>query len=378
MRTLQFRVLTVVIVLASSSAAQAGLYIPDEVKLLEGKTDIWPLPQSPFRDFHASTFASFRNIVADSAEGIPLPPRPAYLSRVAQLEAKRQKEDLTVRESIELGGCYLRLLKREEAIGILESARAREPKNALVLANLALANQMLDLYDRAINYEEQALANWPATQEGFSQEQWQWFRRVEKYQLLLMRLRHREALRDTRKTFEDVDALFPNFTFQGNKDDFAAGPAGPGQWGAELPPDAPRIVEQLLIWLPLDNRLYWLLGEVLNAQGKVTDAATVLDDLVAKRKYAPPGDLVHKHWRVLREVKSPVGEATTFEQASSSPAPDSPAQSGASNWLPNWRHILVGFLAGIIITVLVQMQWREYTRRRQTKTIVRTPDGDSS
>jgi tetratricopeptide (TPR) repeat protein len=354
------------------------LYIPDEVKLLEGKTEVWPPPQSPFRDFHASTFASFRNIVADSAEGIPLPPRPAYLSRVAQLEAKRQQEDLTVRECIELGGCYLRLLKREEAIGVLESARAREPKNALVLANLALANQMLDLYDRAINYEEQALANWPATQEGFSPEQWQWFQRVEKYQLLLMRLRHREALRDTRKTFEDVDALFPNFTFQGNKDDYGPGPAGPGQWGAELPPDAPRIVEQLLIWLPLDNRLYWLLGEVLNAQGKVADAATVLDDLVAKRKYAPPGDLVHKHWRVLREAKSPGGEATTFEQASSSPAADSPAQSGDSNWLPNWRHILVGFVAGIIITVLVQMQWREYTRRRQTKTSVRTSNGDSS
>ncbi len=116
----------------------------------------------------------------------------------------------------------------------------------------------------------------------------------------------------------------------------------------------------------------------MNAQGKVTDAATVLDDLVAKRKYAPPGDLVHKHWRVLREAKSPGGEATPFEQASSPATPDSPAQSGDSNWLPNWRHILVGFVAGIIITVLVQMQWREYTRRRQTKITVRTPDGDSS
>jgi hypothetical protein len=190
-----------------------------------------------------------------------------------------------------------------------------------------------------------------------------------------MRLRHRETLRDARKSFEDVDALFPNFTFQGNKDDYAAGPAGPGQWGAEFPADAPRIVEQLLIWLPLDNRLYWLLGEVLNAQGKVADAATVLDDLVAKRKYAPPGDFVHKHWRVLREAKTTGGDATTLEQPSASA--DSTAQSGESNWLPNWRHVLVGFVAGIIVTGLIQMQWREYSRRRQTKVPTRTPDGAS-
>src|SRR5947209_10844226 len=147
MRVLPVWILAALAISVASSTALAGLYIPGETKILDGSTDVWPPPQAPFRDFHNSTLSSFRNIVADSAEGVPLPPRPAYLNRVSQLETKKQKGELTVSESIELGGCCLRLFKREEAIGILESARAREPKNALVLANLALANQMLELYD---------------------------------------------------------------------------------------------------------------------------------------------------------------------------------------------------------------------------------------
>src|SRR5262249_9699783 len=36
---------------------------------------------------------------------------------------------------------------------------------------------------------------------------------------------------------------------------------------AKLPPDALDIVQQLLVWLPDDLRLYWLLGELYNARG---------------------------------------------------------------------------------------------------------------
>jgi hypothetical protein len=33
--------------------------------------------------------------------------------------------------------------------------------------------------------------------------------------------------------------------------------------------------------------------------------------------------------------------------------------------LPDWRHITVGFVAGMVVMLLVQMQWREIRRRRQ-------------
>ena len=42
-------------------------------------------------------------------------------------------------------------------------------------------------------------------------------------------------------------------------------------WG-DLPPDGYQIVAQLLVWSPNDDRLYWQLGELLNAMGSVQDA----------------------------------------------------------------------------------------------------------
>lgn len=264
-------------------------------------------------------------------------------------------------ESITLGGLLLRLNRREEAVAVLESARQREPQNFMVLANLALANQLLDFYDRALQYEEEALAHWPAKAAGYPDEQWQWFRRVEKYHWQLLRLRQREKARGAPRTLEDVDGLFANFSFASNREEYGPGPAGPGQWSAELPADAPRIVEQLLIWMPLDNRLYWLLGEVLNAQGQVASAATVLDDLVAKKNYAPPGDLVRKHWRVLREAAPPPAADVLVEAPAPAPQP------AKVDWLPDWRTLLVGFVTGALVALLLQMQWREFQRRRRAK-----------
>ena len=70
----------------------------------------------------------------------------------------------------------------------------------------------------------------------------------------------------------------------------------------KLPPDAIAIVQQLLIWLPGDARLYWLLGELLNAEGDVSSAATVFDECLWTRRYDSP--LLREHRQVVQQANA--------------------------------------------------------------------------
>jgi hypothetical protein len=162
-----------------------------------------------------------------------------------------------------------------------------------------------------------------------------------------------------------VDNLFPKFRMQNIKEPYLAGQISPERW-AELPGDAIPIVQQLLIWMPHDNRLYWLLGELLNARGDPADAKDVLDDLVFGRRYTPT-DLLRKHLRILQETKPTQPELAPDPGPIAESQPTSAQNSTSGNWLPDWRHVLVGFVVGVIVTVLFQMQWREISRRRQLK-----------
>lgn len=66
-----------------------------------------------------------------------------------------------------------------------------------------------------------------------------------------------------------------------------------------LPADAPAIVQQLVLWLPSDNRLFWLLGELYNAQGELEVAARIFDQCADSRGYRPP--LLAEHRRRIKE-----------------------------------------------------------------------------
>jgi len=54
---------------------------------------------------------------------------------------------------------------------------------------------------------------------------------------------------------------------------------------AKLPPDAIAIVQQLLFWFPTDPRLYWLLAELYAADGKIDEAAAILDECAWGRQF---------------------------------------------------------------------------------------------
>jgi tetratricopeptide (TPR) repeat protein len=246
---------SLLLILFLTGVLRAGLYFPGEAKLLESKASLWPVPQS-FREFQP-TIGDLRTVASEKPGNPTI--KELYVNRAKDLQSKLAT--LTPLERVELGACLLRLNKPDQAIEVLRPAVSKDATGFMALANLAVAYQALEIYDRAIDSEEQALSQWPdSPPKGFSKEQWAWYRRVEKYHLLLLKLRQREKLQDARRPATDVDALFFRFEFRGDRRPYRPGPLGPDHWFAEAPADAVAIVKQLLVWLPLDNRLYWLLG----------------------------------------------------------------------------------------------------------------------
>jgi hypothetical protein len=75
----------------------------------------------------------------------------------------------------------------------------------------------------------------------------------------------------------------------------------------KLPPDALAIVQQLVLWHPQDARLYWLLGELYNADGDVGTAANILEACTFAMGYTNP--TVIEHRRVLKPAAEAMAKA---------------------------------------------------------------------
>jgi hypothetical protein len=169
----------------------------------------------------------------------------------------------------------------------------------------------------------------------------------------------------------------------------------------------------LVLWLPFDDRLYWLLGEMLNAEGNIESAAAVMDELVNARRFSTARELVdHRRvvvqaWRQLQpaatvlngiegaSVKeqllwavaprpgpmmagaggafSEMGWAVALDHlsrngaypapASSPTVPSKTSTSPAPSALPDWRTLVVGMVVGAVLALLFSFQWRQARQR---------------
>ncbi len=198
---------------------------------------------------------------AEAMKDLRAADRTNYL---ANLVAKRDRLEAIPPDArsnadrINLGACCIRLGRYNDAVQVLGAADQRD---FMVLANLAAAYDGMKELDRAVGYEEQALDAWPSSQPGWDAQQLYWYHRAETYYLKLLRLRLRESLANPSvKSWDRMDALF-------DRPRSAGGPYEPNMppwrlWG-DLPPDAAKIVAQLLVWSPNDDRLYWQAGRIV-------------------------------------------------------------------------------------------------------------------
>jgi hypothetical protein len=209
-------------------------------------------------------------------------------------------------------------------------------------------------------------------------------RRAEQYYLKLLRGRQREALRS--QPIETVDPLFTSdagpirfaarFEPQKDKDgkEKKVGVFEPGKLDvderAKLPEgqvdQALAIVQQLLIWLPLDTRLYWQLGELYAVRGQPGDlraARKIFDELVWDMNVSY-GDLKERR-AVLNQLEIPEDNDRTLPPNFLDPKPASDDDRPAAVF--DWRTLLTGFGAGLFFALFGYWQLREIRRRRQAR-----------
>jgi len=324
--------------------ARAGLYFP-------GKAAPWPLPT------YSDQFLRLLNTVRD---------RAAALENAERLENQRKKGALSINESIALGGYYILARdKTDRALAVLTEALPREPKNFMLLANLANAYQLMREYPRAADYQRQVLRNWPARLEGWNAEQLWWYHRVETYTLNLLRLRERERLLN--KPDNTIDELFPVASFNDPAAAYRAGEIALATRN-RLAPDVLPLVEQMLLWMPYDNRLYWFYGELLNARGDVRAvraAYHIFDTLINTERF--DSQVLMKHRRILRAaIESDPRfkkQEEKAEVAESFPVSATTGDTGQKGWMPDWRQLGVGFGSGLLVGVLLLLQIRQLRRR---------------
>ncbi len=340
------------------SPVQAGLYLP--AVPIQGPEispqGVKPLPFSLFR----------RDVLEDLLRiGNPQPPESAvrqqFLKGRDELQAKLRRGPLSQEDQVNLSGYLIRLRQFQEAIDLLTPMATRECRNFMIFSNLATAEQQAGHVERAISHLEQAQDVWPSQWPGLTPEQLRWFQEVERYELRLLRQRWAETRR-LGKPSASLDDLFVKDSkpvrYVGDSGQYEAGKIAPIERD-KLPADTLAILQQLLIWLPDDARLYWQMGEVLNALGEVSSAATVFDDCVWRRR------LDDLELRQHRQIVAEAAQAKSQESATEMADVDSPGPTSSTAWLPDRNKLwTVGSVFVMIVVVMIYFQIREFRRRR--------------
>lgn len=305
---------------------------------------------------------------------------------------------------------------------------------AVTYHTLAVLDQDVNRLEEAILTQRKALKAWPASWLGLTREQLAFYRRVERLQLRLLEARFREQKKNDGKTlaWQAVDDIFPGVRFVGPSGEYEAGSIALAVVD-ELPPDAPWLVRELMMAYPTDIRLYWLFAELLNARGQVEDALEITNDLVnanqasgvrelmAHRRVLkeradllrdlrasalfqtealPPLTVANLFWSLAPRAPLPGAGAAAAEAGwwattaaieelqrqerigrkvevappdlpTADAAPGGPPSRGA--WLPDWRPLVVGFVAGAVVALVARLQWREWQRGRQPAPTQRRP-----
>ncbi|MGE3809839.1 MAG: tetratricopeptide repeat protein, partial [Gemmataceae bacterium] len=387
--------LTTIVLLCVGPPARAGLYFTDTS---EPQPLTPPLNLEKFRYDYLAYYAASQSVN-------PTELRRHYLEKISELE-RRDPSTLTLNDRINLGAYYLRLdptpEMAEKAVQALSPAEAEGRQNFQFLANLALAHHRAQRLDRAVALQQQVIDNFPDSWTGYSTKGLGWLRKCEEAYLKLLQLRYQESLRPGKPGEESVDALFPRVRFAGPEGQYSVGRIDPAQW-ARLPGDAGLIVQQLLLWDPSDARLYWLLGELFNANGEVVPAYGVMNDLVDARRYSPRELREHRQrllsainmaresapnrsleclaWSLLPRTATLapgagallIETAPALQMANQSANPNEKSEDPGGQtarkpevaWLPDWRTVTVSLLAVAAFALLLVLQMLEMRRRRR-------------
>ncbi len=286
---------------------------------------------------------------------------------------------------LDISAYFIRLGQSDKVISLLR--RDKLGLNFLLYANLGTALQMRGQYGDAVSMFSLAQPLWKdwsdlspehkllVQQMGWKKKHYEWFRQVEEYHYKLILQRWKQQKAGQKQL--TLDNLFGEpgdpIQFVGEDGNYQAGQIKEAEF-ERLPDEALQIVQQLLLWLPNDDPLYWKLAELLNAQAtplkkpqakfsKVAEAAQILNIFKDQDKSTPE---MRDHLRVLskwvEENRPKQDLGTDFNLDDNNK--DSPP---TADFLPAWQTFSIGFGTGVIVALLGYWQIREFVRPKKRR-----------
>ena len=368
----------IAILLSATAPLRAGVYNTTDDEASIALTPI-------FQNFQKS-LGDLRSIGADQVD-VDNPLRKRYFL-MESLAGRAPPISLTLEQKLNYSAVLIRRRRSQDAIEFLQPLTRQHPEIFLFDCHLALAywtsgQPGYDLRGYETLNEVISRKTWPVdfadlseAQREFVLKNMHWSedpyypnRRFETYLLKLMKSRLKER-KD--RPFDKVDPLFDDgaaepkiVAYVNDKGEFEPGKIGAAEKKL-LPPDAREIVQQLLLWMPHDRRLYWQLGEIYNAQGdprSIKAARSIFDELVYLDKLRVPE--VEKRRQILNDLKlpdeAPVSEDEMNERIA---AAEKKARPTIAPGLSP-RAIAVTFASGLAVGIFALWQFQELRRRRK-------------
>lgn len=288
--------------------------------------------------------------------------REPFLKRIAE---RKKIARPAAPEAAALAADLYRVGRLDEALNLLKSLRRPDYFAFATLGHIRAARG--EWADALATYEDQRDTKMPAGVKGLTKPQRDWWERLDaEYVPHFYRTRKDEEearLRLTpaeREKAAETEAPLPLFPLPGEGEPRAAvrfvnekGEYQPGVIAAaekaKLPPDAIAVVQQLLLWMPTDTRLYWLLGELYAASGDVVVASQILDDCTWGRQYGNRAVLMAHRQALMAAAKAAPTPATPEDAPLGQP--DAPADAPGGDPAPpiSMQTVLIYFgVVGLI------------------------------
>lgn len=309
---------------------------------------------------------------------------------------KSNPELPTLEDKLNYSAVLMRRGRADEAIELLVPLSRQEPDNLIVQSHFATAhflstNEGFKASAAGLMFE--CLRVWPDSWDKLPASQKRYLSRMgwegaydqnRKYEVYLHKL-----MKIRKNAAPGEIAIDPLFTDKDGKpvryDLFEVGKL-PATEKKKLPGDAIEIVEQLLVWLPNDLRLYWQLGEIFNASAIDKKAETarydsieaghlvlreiyngLTDPINGVREKDIPKELRDHHEKLAKYIKdtprpNPELEENLKPFTKPDDGDDKPATVDQS-----WRPWIVAFLTGLAVGLFTLWQFQEMRRRRQAR-----------
>jgi hypothetical protein len=325
---------------------------------------------------------------------------PPIRQRYILIEFMARDESLkldTLEQKLNYSTVLIRRGRAFDAARFLEPVYQENRKNFLVLSQFATAHFLSanrDFEVRASVFMKKALELWPKKWSDVKKDQkkllepFGWdeydfdrYRRCEVLleRLMVNRLKEKNLQDEKKPVSETVDPIFLDakgkpIRFLNEKGEYEPGRiAAPDK--EQLPRDSVEAVEQLLIWMPNDERLLWLLAETFNAsameqQTKKGKSMAVLNAYRIFQRLLGPFETPPKYGRKeITERKALLQAYVDANPVDTIPPPvedPNDVKMTSQHW---WWTLAVVFALGLAIGMFALWQTQEMRRRRQARAV---------